>query len=220
MMRNIERAVLALSIIFVATSSATASQVLANASDFLQTGMASDRFKGNEFFMVVGEVHLYQYDRLSGTLEPTDQTVEIAAVVQAEKDTGKILRIATDGSRQVLVDLRGGISVIDVQPYPHWRDAVQAMRDAIIKLTPTRGLRPATRVPPLLSRLTLGRGGLGTRIVTGGDKHARAGGLLTVRGFERFSRSETLSPRLWISETSAYLRNDRTMFVFSCFPKL
>ena len=134
MMRNIERAVLALSIIFVATSSATASQVLANASDFLQTGMASDRFKGNEFFMVVGEVHLYQYDRLSGTLEPTDQTVEIAAVVQAEKDTGKILRIATDGSREVLVDLRGGISVIDVQPYPHWLDAVQAMRDAIIKL--------------------------------------------------------------------------------------
>ncbi len=34
----------------------------------------------------------------------------------------------------MLADLRGGISIIDLQPYPHWLDAVEAMKGAIAKL--------------------------------------------------------------------------------------
>lgn len=92
--------------------------------------------------MVIGEVDLYHYN-LFGNLKPTGQTVEIAAAVQADKDTGEILRIATmqgkdsegltvvDGGSYALADLRGGMSVIDAQPYPRWLDAIQAMRNAI-----------------------------------------------------------------------------------------
>ena len=42
--------------------------------------------------------------------------------------------VAND-ARYILSDLRGGMSVIDLQPYPRWLDAIQAMRDAIAKLS-------------------------------------------------------------------------------------
>ena len=38
------------------------------------------------------------------------------------------------GGNYVLADLRGGISVIDVQPFSRWLDAIQAMRNAITQL--------------------------------------------------------------------------------------
>jgi hypothetical protein len=125
---------------------ATMPQVAKGSTNFLQKGMVSAKFKGNDFYMVIGEVDLYHYN-IWGNLKPTGQTVEIAAALQADKDTGEILRIATmqsknsddvavadEGGTYVLADLRGGISVIDVQPYPRWLDAIQAMKNAITQL--------------------------------------------------------------------------------------
>ena len=124
---------------------ASTGQITKGSPNYLQMGMASARFQGNEFYMVIGAVDLYHYN-IWGNLKPTGQTVEIAVVVQAKKDTGEILRIATmqsrdsegvttlDGGAYVLADLRGGISVIDVQPYQRWLDAIQAMRKAITDL--------------------------------------------------------------------------------------
>lgn len=124
---------------------ATMPQVSKGSSNYLQKGMVSAKFKGNDFYMVIGEVDLYHYN-LFGNLKPTGQTVEIAVVVQADKDTGEILRIATMQAKDsegltvvgsgnyALSDLRGGISVIDMQAYPRWLDAIQAMRNAITEL--------------------------------------------------------------------------------------
>ena len=124
---------------------ATTSQVTKGASNYLQKGKTNAKFMGNDFYMVIGAVDLYHYN-LFGNLKPTGQTVEIAAAVQADKETGEILRIATmqsknangvtveDGGNSVLAELRGGISVIDVQPYPRWLDAIQATRKAITEL--------------------------------------------------------------------------------------
>jgi len=137
--------VLALLAVLAVMGCATVPHISRGSPNYVQTGMVSARFRGNEFYMVIGEVDLYQYD-VFGNLKPTGQTVEIAAVVQADRDTGEILRIATlqslsshgatvlDASPQVLANLRGGMSVIDAQPYPHWLDAVQAMRTAITQL--------------------------------------------------------------------------------------
>lgn len=134
---------------------ATTPQIAKGATDFLQTGMASPRLRGNEFYMAIGEVDLYKYG-IFGNLKPSGKTVEIAVVIQADKDTGQVLKIATmqansessdsgsdyengvavaNGSPYVLSDLRGGISIIDVISYPRWLDAVDAMRGAIAKLS-------------------------------------------------------------------------------------
>jgi hypothetical protein len=124
---------------------ATAPQITKGASNYLQKGVVSAKFKGNDFYMVIGEVDLYQYG-VFGNLQPSGQTVEVAAVVQADKDTGEILKIATlqssyssgitvaNGANYGLADLRGGISVIDSQPYPRWLDAIQSMRNAIVEM--------------------------------------------------------------------------------------
>ncbi|MGA2973752.1 MAG: hypothetical protein ABSF77_00405 [Spirochaetia bacterium] len=131
-------------------------QVTKGVSNYLQTGTVSANLKGNDFYMAIGDVDLYHYG-LFGALKPSGKTVEIAVVIQADKDTGEVLKIATlqsnnegtvgsssnllngvtvtNGSNYVLSDLRGGISVIDIQPYPRWLDAIQAMRDAITKLS-------------------------------------------------------------------------------------
>ncbi len=141
----LRRFIVALAMILTLAGCATTPRVSRGSPSYLQTGMVSARFRGNEFYMAIGEVDLYQYD-VFGNLKPSGQTVEIATVVQADKDTGEIVRIATlqsassqgvtvmDSSPQVLSNLRGGMSVIDEQPYPHWLDAIQAMRDAIVKL--------------------------------------------------------------------------------------
>ena len=120
---------------------ASAPKTIAGSSEFLQKGMASPRLKGNEFYMVIGEVELYS-EGFFGGLSPTGKTAEIAAVIQSDEDTGEILRIATArpggpvSGDSDLADLRGGISIIDAQPYPRWLDAIGAMRDAFAKLDP------------------------------------------------------------------------------------
>ena len=73
---------------------ATTPQVTKGASNYLQLGTASAKLKGNEFYMAIGEVDLYTYS-LFGALRPSGKTVEIAAVIQADKDTGEVLKIAT-----------------------------------------------------------------------------------------------------------------------------
>lgn len=156
MNRLASRALLTLMVVLAIVGCASMPQVTKGASNYLQTGTVSANLKGNDFYMAIGEVDLYHYG-LFGDLKPSGKTVEIAVVIQAEKDTGEVLKIATmqsnnagaagnssdlqngvtvaNGSNYVLSDLRGGISVIDIQPYPRWLDAIQAMRDAINKLS-------------------------------------------------------------------------------------
>src|SRR5271157_521161 len=133
------------SVVLVIVGCATTSRITQRSANYLQKGMVSAKFVSNEFYMVVGEVDLYHYN-VFGNLEPSGRTVEIAAAVQADKETGQILRIATmqpddsegvtvaNGSNYALADLRGGISVIDIQPYPRWLEAVQSMRNAVNEL--------------------------------------------------------------------------------------
>ncbi len=136
---------------------ATVPQITKGATNYLQNGSVSATLKGNDFYMAIGDVDLYHRD-LFGALKPSGTTVEIAVAIEADKETGEVLKIATlqpsggglvddsaasaqngmtvaSGGRDVLADLQGGISVIDIQPYPRWLDALQAMRDAISKLS-------------------------------------------------------------------------------------
>jgi hypothetical protein len=151
----VSKALLAMLAALVLAGCATMPQVAKGSTNYLQTGMASPRLRGNEFYMAIGEVDLYKYG-FFGNLKPSGKTVEIAVVIQADKDSGQALKIATmqtnsersesgtdyengvavaNGSPYVLSDLRGGMSVIDVQPFPRWLDAIDAMRGAIAKLS-------------------------------------------------------------------------------------
>jgi hypothetical protein len=132
---------------------ATVPQVTRGTSNFIQKGAVNAKLKGNDFYMAIGEADLFTYG-LFGGLRPSGKTVEVAVVIQADKDSGEVLKIATmqsnegvspensqngvtiaNGATYALADLRGGMSLIDFQPYPHWLDAIQAMRDAIAKLS-------------------------------------------------------------------------------------
>ena len=154
-MKSIVRAALSTALVALAAiGCATMPKIAKGSTAYLQAGMTSPKLEGNEFYMAVGEVDLYRYG-LFGNLEPSGKTVEIAAVIQADKATGQAIKIATlqynadrgargsdfvngaavaNGAPYVLDDLRGGISVIDLQPYPRWLDAIDAMRAAIGKL--------------------------------------------------------------------------------------
>lgn len=146
---------LAVALAMVLVGCASTPSIAKGSSNYLQKGMTSASLKGNEFYMAVGDVDLYDYS-LFGGLQPSGKTAEIAVVIQADKDTGEALKIATmqtnpdassygstyangaavaPGSPYMLADLRGGISIIDVQPYPRWLDAVDAMKAAISKLS-------------------------------------------------------------------------------------
>jgi hypothetical protein len=147
----------ALSIVILALAGcASVPEIRKGAANYLEQGMVSATLKGGEFYMGIGEVDLYD-DSLFGGLRPTGRTVEIAVAIQADKDTGQVLKIVTlqsnsqnlgayssdaqnnvtiaNGAPFVVSDLRGGISIIDLQPYPHWLDAINSMRDAIGKLS-------------------------------------------------------------------------------------
>jgi hypothetical protein len=136
-----------------AAGCATAPHITRGVSNFIQKGTVSPKLKGSDFFMAIGEADLYT-ENMFGGLSPSGRTVEIAVVIQADKDSGEVLKIATmqsntgisandsqngvtvaNGAKYVLADLRGGMSLIDAQPYPRWLDAVGAMRDAIAKLS-------------------------------------------------------------------------------------
>ena len=146
MKRFVCKTLLTTMVVLAIIGCATMPKVSKGSSNYVQKGMVSAKFQGNDFYMVIGEVDLYHYN-LFGNLKPTGQTVEIATAVQADKDTGEILRIATmqakdsggmivaDDGNSTLADLQGGISVIDVQPYPRWLDTIQAMRKAITELS-------------------------------------------------------------------------------------
>jgi hypothetical protein len=170
MNRFVRAVVLGLGAILALSGCATMPQITKGSANYLTKGAVSARFVGNEFYMVIGEVDLYHYN-MWGNLKPTGQTVEIATAVQADKSTGEILRIATmqardadgvavsDGRNYVLGDLRGGISVIDVQPFPRWLDAIQGMRNAITQLdTYTRFSSSRDENVPVVVAVTPGWG--------------------------------------------------------------
>lgn len=155
MNRLVCKALLVAVVVLAIVGCATAPQITKSSPNYLQKGAVSAKLKGNDFYMAIGEVDLYHYNSF-GALEPSGQTVEISVVIQANKDTGEVLRIATmqsndtapdsssdfengvtvaNGANYIIADLKGGISVIDIQPYPHWLDAIQAMRNAITELS-------------------------------------------------------------------------------------
>jgi hypothetical protein len=145
MKRDARWALLSTLVLITLLGCATTPLIRKGASNYLETGMVSAKFKGNDFYMVIGDVDLYHYG-LFGDLQSSGQTVEVAAVVQADGGTGEIMKIATlqsryssgttvaNGTGYGLADLRGGISVIDSQPFPRWLDAIQAMRNAIVQM--------------------------------------------------------------------------------------
>jgi len=153
MKRFIGEGLLATFAVLAIVGCATMPQITKSSPNYIQKGTVSAKLRDNDFYMAIGEVDLYRSD-MFGNLNPSGQTVEIAVVIQADKDTGEALRIATmqsnssstgddsqngvtlaNGANYVLADLRGGMSVIDIQPYPHWLDAIQAMRKAITDLS-------------------------------------------------------------------------------------
>jgi hypothetical protein len=130
-------------------------RVARGSSNYLEKGMISERTKGGEFYMAIGQVDVYRYNFL-GNPVPSGKTVDLAVVIQADKDSGQVQRIATlqprnpddsgsplnyengvtlnGDSPYILGDLRGGISITDIQAYPRWLDALNAMRKAIADL--------------------------------------------------------------------------------------
>ena len=141
--------------LFFIAGCSTVPQAVKRSSNYLEKGIVSSRTKGNEFYMAIGQVDLYERG-FWGNLKPRGRTVEIAVAIQADKDTGQVLRIATiqpqapdeigrssdyqngailvAGSPFALGDLYGGIAVTDMQPYPRWLDALVAMKKAIADL--------------------------------------------------------------------------------------
>jgi hypothetical protein len=152
MNRLVYKALLTMCAMLAIVGCATMPEITKGSSNYIQKGTVSAKLKDNDFYMAIGEVDLYRYG-LFGNLKPSGQTVEIAVVIQADRDTGEAVRIATmqsnnsgadagspngvtaNGASYVLADLRGGISLIDIQPYPRWLDAIQAMRNAITQLS-------------------------------------------------------------------------------------
>lgn len=153
MTKTIFRALTVAIAIMATIGCATAPSIVKGSSSYVQKGSSNATLKGNEFYMAVGDVDLYDYGVFGG-LQPTGKTAEIAVVIQADKDTGEALKVATmqynpnpygsnytngiavaPGDAYVLADLHGGISIIDVQPYARWLDAVDAMKSAIAKLS-------------------------------------------------------------------------------------
>lgn len=72
--------------------------------------------------MAIGDADPYYYD-LFGILKPSGQTVEIAVVIQADKDTGEVLKIATMQSNNSSTaacsssDLQNGVTVANGDNY-------------------------------------------------------------------------------------------------------
>jgi hypothetical protein len=135
---------------------ATAPQaVVGDSLGYIEKNMTSPMVKGGEFYMATGQVNIYN-DTFLVNPKPTGRKVDIAVAIQADAATGKVLRIVAiqpvtpgavpnpvvynDGtsifgnSPYTIGDLRGGIVVNDIQPFPHWVNAIDAMRKAMITL--------------------------------------------------------------------------------------
>src|SRR5271169_1535017 len=97
---------------------ATTPEITKGSSNFIQKGTVSAKLKDNDFYMAIGEVDLYRYG-LFGNLVPSGQTVEIAVVIQADKDTGEALRIATmqENTSGAAADSQNGVTLADGANY-------------------------------------------------------------------------------------------------------
>ena len=144
---------------------------------YLEQGMVSAQLSGHSYYVAMGEVNLYRVGFL-GSQASTGQTVESAAAIRVDKNTGKIERIVTlqpnvrgtqtsghsaqdnsataaGSARYVIGDLIGGITVADIEPYGTWLDALRAMRQAITELRvvgqfPGPAQQDASQVPPVV----------------------------------------------------------------------
>ena len=98
---------------------ATITQANKVSASYMHKGSVSEKLKGNDFYMAIGETELLKYDWL-GNLKPSGKTVEVAVVIQSDKETGEVLRIATLQPKvkgePAVTDFREGISIIDLQP--------------------------------------------------------------------------------------------------------
>ncbi len=119
----------------------------------LQVGAVSPKLVGGEFYVGTGTVDLYN-DSLFGGLKPSGQSVQVTVAIQANKDTGEVLKISTLRSKDLVTvvaqggtvwedilgggpyiqsNLHGRIAVSDVQSSPTWQDAINAVNGAIQK---------------------------------------------------------------------------------------
>jgi hypothetical protein len=135
---------------------ATVPLVNSGSPNFIEKGSLSDMLRGGSFFVAEGLVDVYQYD-LFGYLEPAGRAVDSAVAIEADKDTGRAVRVVTmqplgpgvwestalgwrnsatliaDG-RYAAGDLVGGISVTDIHPAATWLEALAALKKSIKEL--------------------------------------------------------------------------------------
>lgn len=151
----------------ILASCATSPAVLQGSPDYLTVGSVKSNLKGSDFYMAIGNVNLYRH-RAFGGVTPTGRSAESAASLQVDRATGRVERIVTlqavakqitttsttlntvttiveNDRSYVLGELIGGISVIDIHPYPTWLDALTAMRKATDALGESGNFRVSTQ---------------------------------------------------------------------------
>lgn len=157
---------------------ATMPKIVRGSSNYLGVGSVKSSLKGNGFYLAIGEVDLYRH-RAFGGVAPLGRTRESAAGLQVDSATGRVERIVTfqpvaeqsattttsgntvtttveTNRHYVIGDLIGGISVIDIHPYPSWLDVLAAMRKATsdlggsgnFEVVPQATVSTAVVVPP------------------------------------------------------------------------
>jgi hypothetical protein len=137
-------------------SCASTPEITRGSANFIKIGTVSAKLRGNSFYVALGQANLYKAG-LFGVWHPTGQAVDIAVAIQADPDTGEVERIVTVQSKNrgleggdpedwqnnatvairsaySIGDLRGGFSITDLQPYPKWLDALDAMQQDLVKL--------------------------------------------------------------------------------------
>lgn len=145
---------LALAAFLLLAGCATLPRITQDTPNYLAKGMVKENLKGESFYMAVGDVNLYR-PRAFGGFAPTGRTIESPVAIQVNAASGLVDRVVTlqpyvqetsttavgpflwgsvvtiNRTAYRLGDLIGGISIIDIHPYPTWVDAVKAMHSAV-----------------------------------------------------------------------------------------
>ena len=133
---------------------ATLPRITDGSPNYLAKGMVKENLRGHSFYMAIGDVNLYR-GRVFGGYAPTGRTRESPVAIQVNAASGQIERIVTlqpyiqetstsavgpflwgsivtiNKTAYRLGDLIGGVSIIDIHPYPEWLAALKAMHSAV-----------------------------------------------------------------------------------------
>ncbi len=145
------KALIPLLLLAVMAGCATTAQITRGSTDYISVGTVSEKLRGHDFYLAIGDVDLYRHNWVGKTV-PTGHTAEAAVAVQVNGGTGQVQKLVTlqpaagaptdwmnaaavAGSGPYAVgDLVGGVSVIDIQPHATWLETLQELQKATTTL--------------------------------------------------------------------------------------